>query len=243
MIFLVGLVILSCGLAPVVAEAQDEVGCSPWQQPTDTDFAAIVGQDKNVFIDRVLKVLEHEIVPKTIVGVKAGNKLFGAAVIRKSDLITVLTATNQETDNPLLHGEVTAINLFYEIPKQDRPNPKDTIFIATHEPCPLCLSSITWGGWDNFFYLFTYEDSRDAYGIPHDIVMLDEIFRCPEGTYSEKNKFWSSWSIRDLIATTGKEQQTDYLKRVDALKKTYAEMSAIYQKAKAEGKGADVPLK
>ena len=243
MILILGFVFLSSGLAPVVAEAQDEVGCSPWQQPTDADFAAIIGQERVLFIDRVLAVLENEIVPKTMAGVKAGNKLFGAAVIRKSDLTTVLAATNQETDNPLLHGEVTAINLFYEISKQERPNPKDTIFIATHEPCPLCLSSITWGGWDNFFYLFTYEDSRDAYGIPHDIVMLDEIFRCPEGSYSEKNKFWSSWSIRDLIATTSEEKQVGFMKRVDALKKTYAEMSAIYQKAKAEGIGADVPLK
>ena len=93
------------------------------------------------------------------------------------------------------------------------------------------------------FYLFTYEDSRDAYGIPHDIVMLDEIFRCPEGTYSEKNKFWSSWSIRDLIASLPEEQQAPFTKRVDALKDKYAEMSDIYQQAKAAGKGADVPLK
>ena len=241
--FLTCIFALSSGLTPAASEAQEEVGCSPWQQPTDADFAALIGQDKVLFIDRVLAVLEQEIVPKTMAGVKAGNKLFGAAVLRKSDLTTVLATTNQETDNPLLHGEVTAINLFYEIPKQERPTPKETIFIATHEPCPLCLSSITWGGWDNFFYLFSYEDSRDAYGIPHDIVMLDEIFRCPEGSYSEKNKFWSSWSLRDLIAAVSEEQQADFLKRVDQLKKTYAEMSAIYQKAKAEGKGADVPLK
>jgi hypothetical protein len=73
--------------------------------------------------------------------------------------------------------------------------------------------------------------------------MLKEIFRCPEGTYSEKNKFWSSWSLRDLIATTAPEQKAAFTKRVDALKQTYAEMSDIYQKAKAAGKGADVPLK
>ncbi len=218
-------------------------GCSKWRQPTDADFAKIVGKDKAAFIDRVLEVLEKEVVPKTMKGVRAGNKLFGAAILNKSDLSTVIAATNTETGNPLLHGEVTVINAFYDLLKSKRPSPKDTIFIATHEPCPLCLSSITWGGFDNFFYLFTYEDSRDAYGIPHDIVMLDEIFRCPEGTYSEKNKFWSSWSIRDLIATTTPAQQAAFTKRVDALKKTYAEMSAIYQKAKAAGKGADVPLK
>ncbi len=226
-----------------VHAAAKQPGCSEWTQPTDADFAAIVGKDKAAFIDRVLDVLENEVVPKTMKGVRAGNKLFGAAILSKSDLSTVIATTNAETGNPLMHGEVTAIFEFYDIPKNQRPSAKDTIFIATHEPCPLCLSSITWGGWDNFFYLFTYEDSRDAYGIPHDIVMLDEIFRDPEGTYNEKNKFWTAWGLRDLIATATPKQQAAFNKRVDALKQTYAEMSDIYQKAKAAGKGADVPLK
>ena len=203
----------------------------------------IIARDKAEFLDRVLSVLENEVVPKTMEGVRAGNKLFGAAVLNKSDLSTVIAGTNTETSNPLFHAEVTAIHQFYDLPDDQRPSPKDTIFIATHEPCPLCLSRITWGGWDNFFYLCTYEDSRDAYGIPHDIVMLDEIVRCPDGSYSEKNKFWSSWSLRDLIAGTPPEQQAGFNKRVDALKKTYAEMSEIYQKAKSAGTGADVPLK
>jgi tRNA(Arg) A34 adenosine deaminase TadA len=221
----------------------DGPGCSAWQQPTDSDFDTIVGKSKTEFLDRVLSLIENEIVPKTMAGVREGNKLFGAAILNKSDLSTVLAATNTETGNPLFHGEVTAIFDFYDLPKDQRPSPKDTIFIATHEPCPLCLSSITWGGWDNFFYLFTYEDSKDAYGIPHDIVMLDEIFRCPDGTYNEKNKYWSSWSLRDLIAGTTPEQQTSFIKRIEALKKTYAEMSNIYQRAKAAGTGANVPLK
>ena len=220
-----------------------KAGCSDWRQPADADFDAIVGKDKAVFLDRVFSVLENEIVPKTMEGVRAGNKLFGAAILNKSDLSTVIASTNTETGNPLMHGEVTAIHAFYGLPKDRRPPAGETIFIATHEPCPLCLSSITWGGFDNFFYLFTYEDSRDAYGIPHDIVMLDEIFRCPDGTYSEKNKYWSSWSLRDLVASTSPEQQAAFNKRVAALTQTYAEMSDIYQKAKAAGTGADVPLK
>jgi tRNA(Arg) A34 adenosine deaminase TadA len=218
-------------------------GCAPWRQPTDADFTSIIRNEKSGVVDRILEVLEKEVAPKTLAGVKAGNKLFGAAILKKSDLSTVIAATNTETGNPLMHGEVTAILAYYNLPKAQRPDPADTIFVATHEPCPLCLSSITWGGWDNFFYLFTYEDSRDAYGIPHDIVMLEEIFRCPDGTYSEKNKYWSSWGLRALIDTMPADPRAAFGKRVDALKQSYAEMSDIYQKAKEAGTGADVPLR
>ena len=223
--------------AKVHADTQ-QPGCSEWTQPTDADFAAIVGKEKAAFIDRVLDVLENEVVSEDY-GRGSGRQQ--TVRCRNSKQVGSLNSDcdHQRRDRQprFMHGEVTAIFEFYDLPKNQRPSPKDTIFIATHEPCPLCLSSITWGGWDNFFYLFTYEDSRDAYGIPHDIVMLDEIFRDPEGTYNEKNKFWSAWGLRDLIATTKTEQQAGFDKRVKALKTTYAEMSDIYQKAKAAGKG------
>lgn len=219
-------------------------GCSAWTQPTDEDFAATYGHDKAAFVDRALNAIEAEVVPKTRKGVEAGNKLFGAAVLKKSDLSSVVIATNTETGNPLLHGEIQAINQFYDLPKDQRPPAPDCVFIATHEPCPLCLSGISWGGFDNFVYLWTYEDSRDAYGIPHDIVMLDKVFRAPEGSYNEKNKFWNSWSMRDLIASLPEgEQRTGFENRVSALWDVYAELSEVYQKAKAAGTGADVPLK
>ncbi len=225
------------------SSAAAEMGCSEWIQPSNADFAAIFKKPIPEVLDRVLTVLEDEVVPKTMTGVRAGNKLFGAAILKKDDLTTVVAATNTETGNPLMHGEVTAIFAFYGQPKYGRPDPADCIFVSTHEPCPLCLSSITWAGFNNFLYLFTYEDSRDAYGIPHDIVMLDEIFRCPNGTYSEKNKFWSSWALRNLIAGTSTQAQAGFNKRVERLAHVYAEMSDIYQKAKLEGRGADVPLK
>ena len=219
-------------------------GCSEWTQPTGEDFQRIVGRDPAEFLDTVLTIIETEQVPLTLEGVKKGNKLFGAQILHKSDLTPVLVATNSETGSPLMHGEVTAITKFYEeLPKEGRPAAGDTIFVSTHEPCPLCLSSITWGGFDNFFYLFTYEDSRDEYGIPHDIVMIDEIFRCPEGSYNENNKYWSSWSLASVAAMTTPEQQAGFDERIAALKVKYAELSDIYQAAKAAGTGADVPLK
>ena len=40
---------------------------------------------------------------------KAGNKLFGAAIIRKADLSLVVADTNKEMEWPLLHGEVSCL--------------------------------------------------------------------------------------------------------------------------------------
>lgn len=233
---------MSTPSTPLPANASN-VGCSEWRQPNDDDFREITGQDKAAFLDRVLSVIENEIVPLTRIGAAKGNKLFGGAILRKSDLSTVVAATNTETSNPLLHGEITTINEFYAIPKGERPEASESIFITTHEPCPLCLSGIAWGGFDNFFYLFSYEDSRDAFGIPHDIRMLDSVFRCPEGTYNEKNQYWSAWSLPALVASLPQEQQAPLTERLRALKQTYDEISEIYQNQKAAGTGADVPLK
>lgn len=216
-------------------------GAAPPKQdvPTDADLMKLV-KNKEAFIDRLLTVVEKEIVPLTQEGVSQGNKLFGGAVLRKSDLSTVVAVTNAETGNPLMHGEITAIFEFYGVPRDKRPPAKDCIFITTHEPCPLCLSGITWGGFDNFFYLFTYEDSKDAFNIPHDIQMHQEIFKIPDAEYRHKNRYWNAWSVQALINTCPQRERKAFEKRVKALYKTYDEMSEIYQNTK--GKGAEIPL-
>ncbi len=49
---------------------------------------------------------------------------------------------------------------------------------------------------DNFYYFFTYEDSRDAFGIPHDLKILKEVFGVDDGGYRRSNEFWSCYSDR-----------------------------------------------
>ena len=191
-------------------------------------------------IDRLLEVTEKDIVPLTQQGVREGNKVFGAAILLKSDLSLVLASTNTETENPLWHGEVHALKQLYEMPREERPSPRDCIFFATHEPCPLCLSAITWAGYDNFYYLFSYVDSRDSFNIPHDLRILKEVFKIDNGQYAHENHYWKCYSllkmIDDLDDTT---QQHQFEERVDQLKKAYDEMSEIYQESKGN---ADIPL-
>jgi tRNA(Arg) A34 adenosine deaminase TadA len=192
-----------------------------------------------VLANRFLDVIEQNIVPKTREGVAAGNKLFGAAILRKSDLSLVIAGTNAETENPLFHGEISTLNTFYRLPADRRPTTRDCLFLSTHEPCSLCLSAITWTGFDNFFYLFGYEDTRDAFNIPHDLKILQEVFRVEHGDYARENEFWTSRAIADLVAEASGVERQRLMERIDALSKTYAELSETYQRQKGS---ADIPL-
>ena len=190
-------------------------------------------------IDRLLDVIEHDIVPKTAAGVAHGNKLFGAAILRKDDLSLVLAETNNETENPLWHGEIHCLKRFYEMPRADRPETRDCIFLATHEPCSLCLSAITWTGFDNFYYLFSHEDSRDSFAIPHDLNILKEVFTLDPGGYNAENAYWKSYGIRRLVRDLPEPDKQRLEARISAIAQRYEEMSATYQDSKTDN---DIPL-
>jgi tRNA(Arg) A34 adenosine deaminase TadA len=190
-------------------------------------------------VERLLDVIEHDIVPKTAEGVSHGNKLFGAAILNKSDNSLVLAETNNETENPLWHGEMHCLKRFYEMPKADRPDTKDCVFIATHEPCSLCLSAITWTGFDNFYFLFSHEDSRDSFAIPHDLKILKEVFTLDPGGYNAENAYWKSYSIRKLARALPEADAKRLEQRIAGISAEYDRLSATYQDSKADN---DIPL-
>lgn len=196
-------------------------------------------------INHLLTVIEQDIVPKTQLAVTQGNKIFGAAILKKSDLSVIIAETNNEIENPLWHGEMHAIKKLYELnDRSNIPEPKDCIFLATHEPCSLCLSAITWGGYDNFYYLFSHEDSRDSFNIPHDIRIINEVFGNPEANrslYNRKNAFWHSHNIPEMIAgvDNSDHDREMLLDRIEKLTNTYAQLSDVYQQNKGH---AGIPL-
>lgn len=200
----------------------------------------IASQDPATLVATLLDTIERAVVPLTRAGVARGNKIFGAALLRKSDLSLVLAETNNEIENPLWHGEVHALKRFYERPARGRPEPRDLIFLATHEPCSLCLSAITWAGFDNFYFFFSHEDSRDAFAIPHDLRILEEVFGVPPGGYRRRNAFWTGHAIRPLIAALPEAERAPLKARAATIVREYQALSDAYQAGKA---GNAIPLR
>ena len=185
----------------------------------------------------ILDIIIDTLIPETKIAVQKGNKIFGAFVVKKSDLSFVITGTNNEITNPLYHGEISALFNFF---KSKNLNPKDYYFISSHEPCSLCLSAITWSGFDNFYYFFSYKETDSTFRIPHDLNILQEVFKIKDGEYSKNNSYWKSFSIIDQIKENEDLNKHNLIEKIDKIKLLYADLSAQYQDVKISN---NIPLK
>ena len=71
-----------------------------------------------ILLYRFVEVFKNNILPQTFKEVDLGNKIFGAAILKKNDYSLVVAGSNNETENPLWHGEIFTLKKFYEIEKK-----------------------------------------------------------------------------------------------------------------------------
>ena len=193
-----------------------------------------------ILLDKFLDVFNKNILPLTLKGVDSGNKIFGAAIIKKDDYSLVVAGSNNETENPLWHGETHTLKKFYEIDNETRPKEKNCIFLSSHEPCSLCLSAITFSGFDNFYYLFPYESTSEEFNIPHDLNILKQVFNINDGNYIKNNSYWSSYNINNLINKLEHSKKEKLINSFNNIKKKYFDLSNKYQSLKEK---TTIPLK
>lgn len=198
-------------------------------------------------LDALCACIERDIHPLSAAAVAAGSKLFGAAILLKSDLSVVYADTNQERGSPLWHGETWTLKQFFEIPADKRPNVEDCLFLTTHEPCSLCLSAIVWSGFDNFIYMHTYEETHNVFECHGDLDIFNTIFNVRENEvarqassdgrlsqvrphYKLRSSMLVALSFAELIAAVPGQKREEYVAKVEAVKKSYGRLSEAYQR-------------
>ena len=176
--------------------------------------------------NRFCDVIENNIVPLTDQTTKIGCRVFGAAILKKSDLSLVLASTNHAAFSPLWHGEMYCIKQFFE--KQGHPDPSECIFISTHEPCCMCTAAIAWSGFKEVYYFFDYKSTNEDFNIPHDQKMIDDLFGCKEPNHN--NSYYKMYSLPTEIEKFSEKEKAAALKRYDTIGKKYAILSEQSQR-------------
>lgn len=74
----------------------------------------------------------------------------------------------------------------------------------------MCLSAITWGGFDNFYIFWSYEDSEALFDEPYSRLIEEAVWKIQaEGDsdeayarrplYARENRFWKAKYLRKMV--------------------------------------------
>ncbi|CRG84129.1 hypothetical protein PISL3812_01456 [Talaromyces islandicus] len=181
-----------------------------------------------VLLDALCSCIEKDIHPLSATAVSHGSKLFGAAILLRSDLSVVHADTNQERGSPLWHGETWTLKQFFDKPADQRPDVKH--------------------GFDNFVYMYTYEETHHVFECHGDLDIFNDVFNVREGEvarqasldgvqgqvrpqYKLRSDRLVALSFAELLASIEDGAvQAEYVAKVEEVKKSYGRLSEAYRR-------------
>ena len=166
-------------------------------------------------LQKMLEVIRDEMLPLAECQVSKGNNIFGGAILRTDTLTSVMVGSDNSAENPLFHGVIDTLNRFFKLPV--RPDPGELIFLATHDPCPMCAAALALAGFKELWVLFGYKDIEDTFGVQAGAQVYREVFGV-EGTRPE-NAFFTKHSLKKAVATSPDKEALGEL--LDEIEKRY----------------------
>jgi tRNA(adenine34) deaminase len=94
----------------------------------------------------------HETAMRLAIAAATANPFypFGTVIVGAADRAVLAQGVNNGKANPILHGEIVAINDY--IARHGNQGWADGILYTTGEPCPMCMSAIVWAGISGVVY-------------------------------------------------------------------------------------------
>ncbi|MGD9615247.1 MAG: nucleoside deaminase [Alphaproteobacteria bacterium] len=104
----------------------------------------------------------HEQAMREAIAAAQRNRFFpfGAVIVRADDRRIMATGVNNGTANPILHGEIVAINDY--VARHGNRGWEEAILYTTGEPCPMCMSALVWARIGGVVYGTSIETLRQV---------------------------------------------------------------------------------
>jgi tRNA(adenine34) deaminase len=93
-----------------------------------------------------IPLAEHERIMRLAIAEARSNPVypFGAVIVRTSDHTVLARGVNSSIRNPILHGEIVAMNDY--VARNGNRDWNAALLYTTGEPCPMCMSALVWAG-------------------------------------------------------------------------------------------------
>jgi tRNA(Arg) A34 adenosine deaminase TadA len=93
-----------------------------------------------------ISLKQHELAMREAIKVAAANPayLFGAVITNGRTGQLMALGVNASRSNPTFHGEMVCINHYVQ--QHGNSGWGDLVLYTTGEPCPMCMSALTWAG-------------------------------------------------------------------------------------------------